>query len=167
MVPLILRVLRRLSSQQAGGCLFLGALGLFICLAAILGQRAAASSFPLHAADDPTLPPRPTLELPPTLPPRPTPELPPTLPPRPTLELTQTPPPRPTLESTETPAPEPGKPATAQPLSPTEPPTLQPPTMVLPISGDAYPPGIIALWATGLGTLAVAVGLGLRRRSSR
>ena len=143
MVPLILRVLRRLSSQQAGGCLFLGALGLFICLAAILGQRAAASSFPLHAADDPTLPPRPT------------------------LELTQTPPPRPTLESTETPAPKPGKPATAQPLSPTEPPTLQPPTMVLPISGDAYPPGIIALWATGLGTLAVAVGLGLRRRSSR
>jgi hypothetical protein len=155
MVPLILRVLRRLSSQQAGGCLFLGALGLFICLAAILGQRAAASSFPLHAADDPTLPPRPTLELPPTLPPRPT------------LELPQTPPPRPTLESTETPAPKPGKPATAQPLSPTEPPALQPPTIVLPISGDSYPPGIIALWATGLGTLAVAVGLGLRRRSSR
>ena len=167
MVPLILRVLRRLSSQQAGGCLFLGALGLFICLVATLGQGAAASSFPLHAADDGTLPPRPTVELTQTLPPRPTIDLTQTLPPRPTIELTQTPPPRPTLESTETPAPKPGKPATAQPLSPTEPPTLQPPTIVLPISGDSYPPGIIALWATGLGTLAVAVGLGLRRRSSR
>ena len=116
--------------------ILLSAVGLFVWLALAAAQQPVAFAHGL--LQQPTLPPRPTLE--PTLPPRPT-LPPPTLPSRPTLEPTRSP------DSSE--------------RSPSEGvPTLQPTPMILPISGDRGASDL-PLLALGLGAFIVGASLAL------
>ena len=117
--------------------ILLSAAALLVWLASIAAQLPAATAQEMF--QQPTLPPRPTLE--PTLPPRPT-LPPPTLPSRPTLAPTGA------SDRHE------------------EPPTPQATPMILPVSGDPSAADVTPLLAIGFGVLVISACLAVRQAAS-